>query len=210
MNNARLFSSLKLRMNINGGMNVDLEKQLTRQESLGTGIDLSKLFQMQKGLDAHIEKEHPRMVGEDRLAKKILALQVELGELANELPEIFKFWSNKKNNFEKALKEYIDCIHFGLSIGLDLGVKNLSVEYRSVNSWNTICSFGYVFSRVNKLQEAITFKKWNTEKDAYYRYLVAMKALALLGDKLGFTWEQVEQAYFEKNAVNHQRQKNGY
>lgn len=47
-------------------------------------MNLSKLFEMQKELDEHIEKEHPREPGEDRLAKKILALQVELGELANE------------------------------------------------------------------------------------------------------------------------------
>jgi len=56
-------------------------------------LNLAKLFEMQRQLDAHIEKEHPRKPGEDRLAKKILALMVELGELANEA-RFFKYWSH--------------------------------------------------------------------------------------------------------------------
>jgi dimeric dUTPase (all-alpha-NTP-PPase superfamily) len=74
-------------------------------------MNLQRLFELQRQLDAHIEKEHPRQEGEDRLVKKILALQVELGELANELPEVFKFWSNKKNNYEKALHEVKEIEH---------------------------------------------------------------------------------------------------
>ena len=81
-------------------------------------MDLQKLFEIQAELDCRINNEHPLQEGEDRLAKKILALQVELGELANELPEVFKFWSNKKNNRKKALEEFCDALHFLLSIGL--------------------------------------------------------------------------------------------
>ncbi|MGG3951379.1 dUTP diphosphatase, partial [Geobacillus thermodenitrificans] len=47
-------------------------------------MNLQKLFEMQRQLDEYIEREHPRQEGEDRLSKKILALMVELGELANE------------------------------------------------------------------------------------------------------------------------------
>ena len=56
-------------------------------------MNLEKLFQMQKELDARILEEHPVQEGEDRLAKKILALLVELGELANEWRGC-KYWSN--------------------------------------------------------------------------------------------------------------------
>ncbi len=52
------------------------------------------LFQSQKQLDDHIEKEKG-LQGQDLLDKKILALQVELGELANEW-RWFKFWSNNQ------------------------------------------------------------------------------------------------------------------
>src|SRR5690625_3424078 len=104
-------------------------------------MNLSKLFRIQRKLDEHIEKEHPRRPGEDRLAKKILALQVELGECANEWRG-FKFWSNdqeprtKHNIFKHGirlnpvdkqinplLEEYVDCLHFFISIANDFGIK---------------------------------------------------------------------------------------
>src|SRR5690606_12185173 len=56
-------------------------------------MNLAKLFEMQKELDDRILAEHPIQEGEVRLAKKILALLVELGELANEA-RFFKFWSH--------------------------------------------------------------------------------------------------------------------
>jgi len=89
--------------------------------------NLSNLFETQKLLDNRIVDEH-NLHGEDLLPKKILSLQVELGELANELPEVFKFWSKKKNNYEKALVEYCDCLHFILSIGNDVGTEYFYYE----------------------------------------------------------------------------------
>ncbi|HFK2719144.1 TPA: dUTP diphosphatase, partial [Escherichia coli] len=82
---------------------------------------------MQRVLDDHIEQEHPRVEGEDRLTKKILSLHIEIGEMANELPEIFKFWSNKKNDYDKALKEYVDGLHFLLSIGNELNFSECDI-----------------------------------------------------------------------------------
>lgn len=31
-----------------------------------------------------------------------------------------------------------------------------------------------------------------------------------LGEMLGFTWDQIEEAYYAKNKVNHERQNTGY
>ena len=56
-------------------------------------MNITKLFEAQAELDAHITEQHPVKDGEDRLANKVLALQVELGELANEWRG-FKFWSS--------------------------------------------------------------------------------------------------------------------
>ncbi|WP_236620399.1 dUTP diphosphatase, partial [Geobacillus thermodenitrificans] len=100
------------------------------------------MFEMQRQLDEYIEREHPRQEGEDRLSKKILALMVELGELANEWRG-FKFWSHDqvprtrvlvnrttddigfKNIGPEHIKnplleEYVDGLHFLLSIGLEI------------------------------------------------------------------------------------------
>lgn len=62
-----------------------------------TTINLSNLFEIQRKLDAEIERKHPSVDGEDRLAKRILALQVELGECANEWRG-FKFWSTNQES----------------------------------------------------------------------------------------------------------------
>ena len=79
-------------------------------------MNLTKLLETQKLLRDRIGYNEP-----DRFEKLILALLVELGECVNELPEVFKFWSHKKNNREKALGEYVDVLHFALEVGLELG-----------------------------------------------------------------------------------------
>ncbi|MEK3888088.1 dUTPase [Bacillus sp. FSL K6-3431] len=89
------------------------------------------MFETQKVLDDRIVKEKG-LEGQDLLDKKILALQVELGEMANELPVVFKFWSNKKNDYDKALKEYVDCLHFILSFGNSI---DLEVWKKYDTSW---------------------------------------------------------------------------
>ena len=84
-------------------------------------MNLQKLFELQRKLDEHIEQQHQRQEGEDRLGKKILALLVEIGELANET-RCFKFWSNKGPSDKNViLEEAADVLHFLLSIGNDIG-----------------------------------------------------------------------------------------
>lgn len=199
-------------------------------------MNLAKLFEMQKELDARILEEHPVQEGEDRLAKKILALLVELGELANEA-RFFKYWSyNQKPKTEELgecplckgtgdlgtvwaenciecggsgkvvvknplLEEYVDALHFILSIGLDIAEPDI-VNLRDVDGEeNIIEQFIEVFDRVRGL--------YFFEYDIFeYESLLAQ--FIKLGEMLGFTWEEVEAAYVNKNQVNHQRQESGY
>ncbi|HLG26751.1 MAG TPA: dUTP diphosphatase [Paenisporosarcina sp.] len=168
-------------------------------------MDLTKLFEMQKVLDARIEKEHPREDGEDRLAKKILALQVELGELANELPRTFKFWSNKKNDYKKALVEYVDCLHFILSIGLEKNVVELDINQGHVLE-NTHPNLETQFLWLSRTLTDLymdEYKMFNHVRMFFLEFLA-------LGEMLGFTFEQIESAYIQKNEVNHDRQNTGY
>lgn len=173
-------------------------------------MDIQRLFEIQAGLDYHINKEHPVQDGEDRLAKKILALQIELGECANELPEVFKFWSNKKNNYEKALVEYCDCLHFILSIGLELGYEKIEFVVTENEFTDTLEAYRHVFNWCVNL-DFVTIEEpfvVSESKERIYQNLI--KAFVWLGEKLGFTWEEVEKAYFEKNKINHERQASGY
>ncbi|WP_121615239.1 dUTP diphosphatase [Virgibacillus halodenitrificans] len=184
-------------------------------------MNLQKLFQIQKQLDDRIVKEHG-LEGQDLLDKKILALQVELGELANE-QRSWKFWSHDQRtkgqdnyleyrpvdqggnhwvNRNPLLEEYVDCLHFILSVGLELQIPDEWV--------------------VNNIAKELTEKEMDIERQfiAFNQYLKInidphdwFDILGLfigLGEMLGFTWEQIEQAYLDKNKINHERQANGY
>lgn len=194
-------------------------------------MNLQKLFAAQAELDKHIYEQHPVEDGEDRLAKKILALQVELGECANEWRG-FKYWSddreprteipidcpycygkgymNHDEVFEGGepwpckrcdgsgvygyknplLEEFVDCLHFILSIGLEF---NIPVIYGTETKWGELTSdetditqqFLLVFENANKLVHP---DDWINLFEEFY----------ILGKMLGFTWEQIAQAYLQR------------
>lgn len=126
--------------------------------------------------------------------ERIIALQVEFNELLNELPFLFKYWSNKEMDKDKALEEYVDNIHFLLSIGNDLGITKYEYDRPDVHDMRKlVLGINNMISRLNK----------SVFKELADHYL-------LLAEKLGFTWEEIEQAYFEKNEANYERQENGY
>src|SRR5690554_6230630 len=104
-------------------------------------MTLHKLFKMQHDLDQYILTEHG-LQEEDLVDEKMLALFVEVGELANET-RCFKFWSNKSASARAhILEEFVDGVHFILSIGLDLGYSKRPISLQSAHSnENLIQSF---------------------------------------------------------------------
>ncbi|WP_158738645.1 dUTP diphosphatase [Alteribacillus sp. YIM 98480] len=207
-------------------------------------MNLKPLFEEQRELDEKIVKQKG-LEGQDLLPKKILALQVELGELANEWRG-FKFWSkdqeprtwfpDPKNVCEVCdgqgytnphlsfvertlckncdgcgvhfnnplLEEYVDCLHFILSIGLELGFEHHD-EIESANLEDTTTDmFTLLFETVSEI-------RFGEKKDSKrFSYLALFMPFIQLGERLGFTWDQIEQAYLDKNATNHERQVTGY
>lgn len=202
-------------------------------------MNLQKLFETQKKLDDKIVKEKG-LEGQDLLDKKILALQVELGELANEWRG-FKFWSENQEpnvkcptckgngydtflgvtqrdtpccrcngypeNVNPLLEEYVDCLHFILSIGNDLGINEVNVaEMGDYTEEDTTQTFTNLFFTTGELP-----LYFGTGKLIDERYKILFAMLVGLGElHLEFTWNQIEQAYYDKNKVNHERQNNGY
>lgn len=202
-------------------------------------MNLAKLFEMQHQLDEHIEKEHPRKPWEDRLAKKILALLVELGELTNEWRG-FKYWSHDQESrtveycpscggsgfveyfdpFDAQghiqeqcmycegdgttgrmplLEEFVDCLHFLLSIGLESEIGTFTGDELMPIKMGTI-----------EIQFITLFKVTVTFLEDINYYPDMWELFLGLGEMLGFTWEQIEEAYMKKNAENHSRQERGY
>lgn len=213
-------------------------------------MNLTKLFETQAALDEHIMQEYPELRGQDNLDWKLLALQVELGECANEWRG-FKKWSKnqkprtwdrihcpscaKKGYYRgnppvdevkgkhslgnhwydcpdcagflvvdknPLLEEYVDCLHFILSIGLELEVDWKEMNWLMIDRNDVTKRFQRVFSKVSELTEYQSFvdERWGELFEEFYH----------LGRLLGFTWEQVEEAYYAKNKVNHERQNAGY
>ncbi|PLR93211.1 dUTP diphosphatase [Bacillus sp. T33-2] len=186
-------------------------------------MDLAKLFNMQRDLMEHIEKEHPPEPGEDRFNKRVLALLVEVGECANEWRG-FKFWSKDQKprtrlidkdphgqcapiETNPLLEEYVDGLHCVIDLGIVLSdefywdlevlIKDITQEKLVQKEENITDTFTLIFYHAAMMRH-----------DDYYGQLFG--AYLNLGEMLGFTWEQIEQAYMAKNAINHHRLESGY
>ncbi|WP_407269106.1 dUTP diphosphatase [Radiobacillus sp. PE A8.2] len=161
-------------------------------------MDWNQLFSMQKQLDAYIATNH-KLHSSDLFEKKILALFVELGELANET-RCFKFWSTKPASERSViLEEYVDGLHFILSLGLDKGY-----QYESINTPSDTESLTTKFQQV--YEKIIAFKQ-QPSKAIYHQLFFTYVEL---GSLLGFDEGSIQAAYEDKNKVNHERQDQGY
>ncbi|MCU9590297.1 dUTP diphosphatase [Bacillus velezensis] len=116
--------------------------------------------------------------------------------------------SGKIGESNPLLEEYVDCLHFILSIGNKLGlnskkiISSIHLSYLSSTiGFNTERLFSSLMSTAYRLQVM-------NGKEA--QFLDLCVSFFILGERLGFKWEQIEAAYMEKNAVNHQRQQEGY
>lgn len=186
-------------------------------------MNLDNLFERQSALEVRILERFPELTNEDLLPKKILSLQVELGELANE-QRSWKFWSTRQIPVEPSettrwldgrcytvikhplLEEYVDCLHFTLSIGLELRITN--ALHGGYNDSNIVDMFSWVFSNISRLNEVLEEQLEEIEIRAAYYDLI--HSVLGLGKSLGFSNEQIEQGYISKNEENHTRQGSGY
>ena len=164
-------------------------------------INLDKFIEAQRELDKHINSEHPKLPGDDRLTKKVMALIVELGELGNEIKEYFKFWSYKKNNMQKAIEEYVDSFHFILSLAIEADIPvDFEIEYELEKNSDIPMQFIVVTSAAIRFNAFETLDSWET----------LMQEFLILGNSIGFAWNDIEREYFKKNHENHVRQEEKY
>jgi len=176
-------------------------------------MNLQKLFDTQKVLRDRIGYN-----GEDRFEKLILALLVEIGECANEWRG-FKFWSKDQEPRRELihrdphgqcadvvtnplLEEYVDGLHFVLEIGLEHGIDEL-IEVLAIDDLK--------LSSITKQFTLLFQRDWDVYEEGNGGYYHEGLELYIgLGEMLGFTWDQIEEAYYAKNQVNHERQNTGY
>lgn len=131
----------------------------------------------------------------------MLALLVEMGELANET-RCFKFWSVKPPSEKQViLEEFVDGVHFILSLGIECDFHKRKFL---INAAPTPLSVTDQFLLIN--ERVLRFQMTRSETD----YIALFEGYLQLAMLLGITYEEMEQAYFDKNEVNYQRQQNNY
>ncbi|MCG5104319.1 dUTP diphosphatase [Oceanobacillus alkalisoli] len=161
-------------------------------------MNWEKLYNMQQELDSYIANNH-ELEGKDLYNERHLAFLVELGELANET-RCFKFWSKKKpSERDVILAEYVDGIHFLLSIGLEKGYRYNGEKAAGTENQQTK-QFNHVFI------VAAGFNQNPSEEG----YIHLFKEFIHLGKVLGFNEVDIYNAYLEKNEINYERQDQGY
>ena len=161
-------------------------------------MDLKKLFDLQRELDSKISMEH-HLENDMLFSEKALALQVEVGSLANET-RCFQYWCNQKASPQNIiLEEYVYCLYFILSVGIDKNFENIEpVLSCSVNK--TTEQFLDLFIDINDFLICSSID----------HYITLFEDFLSLGINLGFTEEDIEKAYLNKNYMNIKNQATAY
>lgn len=155
---------------------------------------LNDMFKRQKHYDTVLgEAKGIDVYSPDLLENRFMALIAEAGELAQELKGDWCYWKihQKPVDWDKVLEEWVDVIHFILSLALGQGS-------------DAVCSFITLFElavatqppRQAELAE-LPFAPWGEFVWNYSR-------------ELGFTFDQVYEAYCKKNDENLDRIRRGY
>ncbi|MDN4607270.1 dUTP diphosphatase [Sporosarcina highlanderae] len=161
-------------------------------------MNFSTLFTMQRELDNFIQTN--QAIEKDVFREKGLALVVELAELANET-RCFKFWSTKgPSERDVILEEYVDSIHFILSIGIEKG-------FDVLNEWPEGKVNGELteifIETITSIQTFIFDPTMENYKSIWIHY-------GSIASRIGFSYSEIINAYIEKNEKNYTRQRTGY
>lgn len=179
---------------------------------------------MQKALDERIIEEKG-LEGQYLLQEKFVALNTELGELANE-NRTWKFWREDRNPRTKTLRypammdedkvyydaqieEYIDVFHFLLSIGIELEFSERIAPIEPKLELDITSQFNALFYTSSHLCYSTLYIK-SISNHVFGLYQLVLRLFFGLGEMMGYTWEDILNTYREKNATNHLRQAESY
>lgn len=201
-------------------------------------MNFKKLQQMQAALDEAIIAEKATMTAEERFEKTLVALSVEIAEVAN-TAEHFKFWKDNKGKVDSKRFTYNGLTDFSdshLWTDENSGVSNYTFEQAHKLTLVEEASdcLHFILSLANQSSYAITEigKRFHVQEDTdsmeknylflstaigSAEYLPVDFDLELIIDtffiyvqQLGITVEELEQAYYDKNKINYERLENGY
>ena len=163
---------------------------------------VNKMLDMQSELDKSIMKEFGlKEIDRNNLRFAILD---EIGELTHELKSKWCWWKKTQPpvDKEKLLGELVDIWHFVLSFENNFG---------NGKEW---------YIGKNDIKESVDFYLCIMKRDKKYLFtqfwylfepqIDMILTIITITEYLGFTVEQVYEAYCDKNKINYQRLKEGY
>lgn len=195
-------------------------------------MHFKKLQAMQAKLDEAILADKAPMTEEERFNKTLVALSVEIAEVANTV-EHFKFWKDNKGK--------VDSERFGENnifandelVFTDYIEEKTGIQYEFEQAHRLTlieeCSdaLHFILSLANQCGDSLEVDLDLVEgqkhlKDNYYmaiqeelfstvsdnRWLI--QAFLNYVKSLGIKSEELEQAYYDKNKINYERLENGY
>lgn len=161
-------------------------------------INLKELYSLQAELDEEIAINH-HVTYETTFSRRLLALIIELGELANET-RCFKYWSNKgPSPKDIVMDEYADGLHFFLSLGIPLKVTKFDYELTKSND-DLTTQFHNLYKKVTSLRD-------NYDE---MHYIDAFSDFLNLALSIDMDDKDIIASYKKKCNVNHVRQETNY
>ncbi|WP_374696621.1 dUTP diphosphatase [Spiroplasma endosymbiont of Polydrusus formosus] len=156
----------------------------------------------QEKLDQHILTKF-NLNDKETFNKRILAFLVELSEFINEQRD-FKYWSVKPASAKDILlEEYIDGIHFLISIGSSLKVDFKNYQYHNEDKNKDLSLTELYLECFAICAELIK----NQTPEIYFKVL---NQYFIIFEQLKFTEDDLITAYIKKNKINFARQENNY
>jgi dimeric dUTPase (all-alpha-NTP-PPase superfamily) len=142
-------------------------------------MNLQKLYDYQSKLDEEIQSKIDTQ-GKLLLSQKLLALEVKVGELANET-KCFHYWTSRKiQSRKRMLEKYIEALYLILSIGVEKGFTETDFEVKEVE-YELTENFLNLFVDMNDFMVC-------SSKDHYITIIEDLLSLSLF---LGFTEEDI-------------------
>lgn len=161
---------------------------------------LQTIIKLQAELDSKIARTRMIAENQDILTAKFLALLVEIGEFANE-QRCFKYWSCKPASSKAILlEEYIDGLHFIISIANDLKLDLIDLKIVEQKYDNLNLAFLALFAETLKLLAEKSLSVINQWFNIYYT----------IGKLCDFSDDDIFNGYLDKNKINHLRQEQNY
>lgn len=152
-----------------------------------------EMLKMQEALD----NSFLQYMGNDKLdiEKLRMALFDELGEVNHEMKAEWCYWkkSQKPVNRDKLKEELSDVYHFALTL------------HRLSHGFNF--DEGYIRYGETIHEDDNWFKMINVVIESSFAHLYEV---VIITEKLGFTFDEMYQAYIDKNKENYERMKRGY